>query len=165
MTTSKVTLRAMSRDDATACASMACASAIGVRYGFTVQALTESLEAGLQAGSDLFVAENDGKVAGFAWVDPRGAFSTAPYLRLIVVDESLRGTGIGSALLAEFESRTASVGRDWCLLVSDFNTQAQAFYQRHGYRRAGALPDFARPGIAEILMIKKRGPHAGQGDA
>ena len=156
MSERRLTLRPMKRDDVPACAAIASDSAIGERYGFTPETLCRTLTAAMEARDELIVAERDGKVAGFAWVDPRGAFSTAPYLRLIAVDPSIRGEGIGSALLAEFESRTASVGRDWCLLVSDFNTQAQAFYERHGYRRAGALPDFARPGITEILMVKKR---------
>jgi GNAT superfamily N-acetyltransferase len=146
----------MTAADAPACAAMACRTEIGRRYGFEQGPLAETLAAAIANGGELFLAELDGTVAGFAWVDPRGAFSSAPYLRLIVVEESRRRAGVGAALLAEFEGRTASVGRDWCLLVSDFNEEAQRFYERHGYRKAGALPDFARPGITEILMVKKR---------
>jgi ribosomal protein S18 acetylase RimI-like enzyme len=149
-------MRAMRQADAPACATIVCASVIGERYGFKPEAMSEVLRAALEKGGELFVAEHAGKVAGFAWIDPRGAFSSAPYLRLIAVDESVRGAGFGAALLAEFEARTADVGRDWCLLVSDFNTAAQAFYARHGYTKAGLLPDFARAGIAEVLMLKKR---------
>jgi ribosomal protein S18 acetylase RimI-like enzyme len=149
-------LRPMRKHDTPECAAIVCASAIGERYGFKPDAFSDTLAAALAAGGELFVAEQDVRVIGFAWIDARGAFSTAPYLRLIAVDESLRGSGVGSALLEEFERRTVSVGRDWCLLVSDFNTAARAFYQRHGYREAGALPDFARVGITEILMVKKR---------
>jgi ribosomal protein S18 acetylase RimI-like enzyme len=145
----------MVKSDAPACAAIACASAIGGRYGFQPDAMAKTLGTALEAGAELFVAESTGRVVGFAWIDSRGAFSTAPYLRLIAVEESLRGSGVGSSLLDEFETRTASVGRDWCLLVSDFNKRAQAFYERHGYRKAGALPDFARVGITEILMVKK----------
>ncbi|MBL8968835.1 MAG: GNAT family N-acetyltransferase [Spirochaetaceae bacterium] len=146
----------MRRDDAPACAAIACASAIGERYGFEPAALAATLVAALDSGGELFVAELAGRVAGFAWIDPSGAFSSAPYLRLIAVDETLRGAGLGTALMDEFEARTAKVGRDWCLLVSDFNLRAQGFYEKRGYRKAGSLPDFARPGIAEILMVKKR---------
>jgi ribosomal protein S18 acetylase RimI-like enzyme len=155
-----VAIRSMRLADAAACAAIACASPIGTRYGFTPAELAKSFIAAIQEGGELFVAELDGAagaLAGFAWVDARGAFSSAPYLRLIAVEGSSRGAGVGAALLAEFEARTASVGRDYCLLVSDFNTDAQRFYERHGYRKAGALLDFARPGITEILMVKRRG--------
>jgi ribosomal protein S18 acetylase RimI-like enzyme len=150
------TLRPMVRTDAPACAAIACASAIGERYGFKPDTLANTFAGALDAGGEMFVAELGARVVGFAWIDAHGAFSSAPYLRLIAVDESLRGSGVGSALLDEFERRTASVGRDWCLLVSDFNEEARAFYQRHGYREVGALADFARPGITEIIMTKKR---------
>jgi ribosomal protein S18 acetylase RimI-like enzyme len=150
-------VRTMAAADIPVCAAIACASEIGERYGFEPSALAAILGAAVDAGGELFVAESGGRVVGFAWIDPRGAFSTAPYLRLIAVDGSARGSGVGSVLLSEFEARTASVGRDWCLLVSDFNERAQEFYERHGYNRVGALPDFARAGITEILMVKKRG--------
>lgn len=149
----------MAAADAAPCARIACASEIGERYGFEPEALAATLSLALEKGGELFVAETEGRLAGFAWIDPRGAFSSAPYLRLIAVDASLRSSGVGSALLAEFESRTASVGRDFCLLVSDFNLKAQGFYERHGYRKIGVLPDFARPGITEVFMAKRpKGP-------
>ena len=89
-------------------------------------------------------------------MDPKGAFGSSPYLKLIAVDSSIRSTGVGSALLAEFEKRTSGTGRPWLLLVSDFNTRAIAFYERHGYKEAGRLLDFAVQGVAEIIMIKPR---------
>lgn len=149
-------MRDLALPDLPACAVMVADSAIGERYGFTAQAMETTLARGMAGGGDLFVAEDSGAPAGFAWLEPRGAFSSAPYLRLIAVAPSSRGAGVGSALLAEFERRGAPIGRDFCLLVSDFNTGAIEFYRRHGYRRVGELPDFARPGIAEILMVKSR---------
>ncbi len=146
----------MTSADTPACAEMACASDIGARYGFEAGALAGEMAAAIGRGAELFVAEKAGRTVGFAWAEPRGAFASAPYLRLIVVAESERGSGVGAALLSEFERRTAHVGRDWCLLVSDFNKPARRFYERRGYRKAGVLPDFARPGIAEILMVKRR---------
>ncbi len=153
-----VTIRPMAVADAAACAAMVCNSVIGERYGFSPEPMTRTLRAAIESGGELFVAQAAGTVAGFAWIDARGAFSSAPYLRLIAVDERARGSGVGAALLAEFEARTAGIGRDWCLLVSDFNLSAQAFYEKKGYTRSGALPDFARPGITEILMVKRRVP-------
>lgn len=170
----------MTGGDVETCAALACDSEIGRRYGFTLPRMSAQLAAALASGrQDLFVAcapdpgeadgdepaENpppteSGRILGFAWVDPRGAFSSAPYLRLIAVVPGGRGAGVGSALLAAFEARTAEVGRDWCLLVSDFNARAIAFYERHGYTKVGFLPDFAVPGIAEIIMAKRRHAHA-----
>ena len=141
-------------EDAPACAAMACDSEIGARYGFRPDAMAEKLSAAAARG-EAFVACEGGEPLGFAWIDPRGAFSSAPYLRLIAVARGLRGSGVGSALMDEYERRTASVGRDWCLLVSDFNAAAIAFYERRGYRRAGELPDFAVEGVAEVLMVKR----------
>jgi ribosomal protein S18 acetylase RimI-like enzyme len=152
----KVSVRPMTEADAPACAAIACASEIGRRYGFVPGRLAALLARAIEKGDLLLAAEAGGSVAGFAWVDPRGAFSSAPYLRLIAVDERIRGAGLGSALLGEFERLTRDVGRDWCLLVSDFNSAAIAFYEGCGYRKRGELPDFARPGITEILMVKPR---------
>ncbi len=155
-----VIIRPMTKDDVDGCAAIVCASSIGERYGFRPEAMARSLAAALDSGGELFVAEGEGALAGFVWMDRLGAFSSAPYLRLIAVDESIRGAGVGKRLLAEFERRGEAVGRDFCLLVSDFNATAQDFYERQGYRKVGALPDFARKGITEIIMVKKRGGEA-----
>jgi ribosomal protein S18 acetylase RimI-like enzyme len=97
-----------------------------------------------------------GPILGFAWVEPAGAFGSAPYLKLIAVHPRARGSGTGSALVDSYEEATRSRGTMWTLLVSDFNLRAQDFYRRHGYRVAGELPGFAVEGITEILMIKPK---------
>ena len=159
-----ISLRDMTASDTLDCAALACASEIGERYGFVQETLAKNFAAALAAdsgegrasGGALFVAEAEGHLVGFAWIDPRGAFSSAPYLRLIAVAPKLRGSGVGAILLDEFERRTMGVGRDFCLLVSDFNAKAITFYESHGYAKRGELPDFARKGIAEVLMVKPR---------
>jgi len=159
-------------DDATlgdidSCALISCESEIGKRYGFERAALAGKMRAGVAAGALIVVAREDAGtpdaggaapcgVLGFAWIDPRGAFGSAPYLKLIAVDANKRSGGVGSALLAEFERRTLAIGRVWTLMVSDFNLGAVAFYEKHGYCKAGAIPGFAVDGIAEVLMVKKK---------
>lgn len=128
----------MNIGEAQACARIACGSMLGERYGFVETKLAENLAAAARAGGELVVAVEEGRVTGFAWIEPHGAFATAPYLRLIAVDGAAQGRGIGAALLQEFERRTANVGRDYCLLVSDFNQNAIGFYARHGYRKASS---------------------------
>jgi ribosomal protein S18 acetylase RimI-like enzyme len=150
----KFIIRSMAGADTPVCAALVCNSSIGDRYGFTLPTLTEKLILALDSGGELFVAEIDSEIAGFSWIDPRGAFSSAPYLRLIAVDENFRGNGVGSVLMHEFEMRTIDVGRDYFLLVSDFNEGAIRFYEQHGYKKRGELPDFAKQGITEIIMVK-----------
>ena len=153
--------------DIDSCARIACESEIGKRYGFERATLAEKMRAGLASGAIIVVArEGTGMpdsggsapcgVLGFAWIDPRGAFGSAPYLKLIAVDTHKRSGGVGSALLAEFERRTLAIGKVWTLMVSDFNLRAIAFYEKYGYYKAGAIPGFAVDGIAEILMVKKK---------
>lgn len=150
------------------CAEIACASEIGLRYGFERGALAARMREALMSGAIMIAAREvasgapaasgqsvAAELVGFAWVDPKGAFGASPYLKLIAVDASKRGSGAGATLLAEYELRTADIGRMWTLMVSDFNADAIRFYEAHGYAKAGALEGFAREGITELLMVKK----------
>ncbi len=151
-----ITIRDMQECEAQASARIACNSPIGKRYALGEESLAKSLLAAREQGDMLFVATLDKTVVGFAWVDPKGAFSSAPYLRLIAVDESFRGQRVGSLLLEAFEANTRHIGRDYLLLVSDFNEGAIRMYEKHGYVQRGSLPGFAREGITELIMVKKR---------
>lgn len=152
-----IIIKRMEEGEAQESARIACHSLIGKRYALGEDSLTKSLLAAREKGEILLVATSDGTVVGFAWIDPKGAFSSAPYLRLIAVDEKFRGRRVGSLLLEAFEENTGYVGRDYLLLVSDFNEGAIRLYEKHGYEQRGSLPDFARPGITELIMVKKRG--------
>lgn len=151
-------IRDAAPSDIDRCAAIACDSEIGRRYGFEAFALREKMRSALREGSIIVVAHESalGDLVGFAWFDPKGAFGSAPYLKLIAVDGTRRGSGVGAALLAEYENRTSKVGRFWTLMVSDFNDSAITFYKKHGYEKSGELPDFAREGITELLMVKKK---------
>ena len=144
------------------CVEIACASEIGLRYGFERTALAGRMREALLSGAIMIaareVAASPGadSLVGFAWVDPKGAFGSSPYLKLIAVDQLRRGGGAGAELLSEYERRTANIGRVWTLMVSDFNASAIKFYENHGYVKAGAIEGFSREGITELIMVKKR---------
>ena len=155
-----VKARSMKMRDIEKCAAIACDSEIGAKYGFTPTMIETRLQGAMNGGAILIVVETDTEISGFAWVDPRGAFGSSPYLKLIVVAPGTRSRGVGAILLGAFEKETASVGTTYTLLVSDFNSRAIKFYERHGYERIGELKDFAVEGITEILMAKRKNKSA-----
>ena len=86
---------------------------------------------------------------------PQGTFGRSPYLRLIGVRPEAAGSGIGSALLAEVERRSAEIASDVFLLVSDFNEAAQRFYQRHGFEQIGEVSGYVLPDVTELIFRKR----------
>jgi ribosomal protein S18 acetylase RimI-like enzyme len=149
-------IRQIREEDIPVCAQLANDLPLGKTYGFTKDKWIQKLQrACTEKENLLFIAEEEGRLAGFAWVHTHGAFLAAPYLRFIAVDPSFQGRGVGTLLLKQFEEQTRYLKKDWFLLVSDFNTGAQQFYEKHGYQRVGALPGFAKEGITEVIMVKK----------
>ncbi len=125
------------------------------RYGRDAARLRADLEAALARGDGLLVAEAaPERVLGLAWFLAAGTLGMGGYLRLIALAPEATGSGAGARLLQAFESEVARQSRHAFLLVSDFNQAAQRFYERHGYRRAGALPGLVLLDVAEILYWK-----------
>jgi ribosomal-protein-alanine N-acetyltransferase len=81
--------------------------------------------------------------------------SGAPYLAALAVASSWRSRGTGAALLEHCERHAALTSRHFFLCVSSFNTRAQAFYARHGYRQVGQFDDYVIDGASEWLLYKR----------
>ncbi len=126
------------------------------RYAMTAERAERVLRSGLNEGADLRVSEDAEGVSGFLWLVPRGAFYHSGYIRLIGVAQRAKGRGTGRALMAAAEADTFAVTSDLFLLVSDFNLDAQAFYQHLGYAQVGVLPDYVLPGNTELIFRKRR---------
>ena len=95
-------------------------------------------------------------ICGVARFSHSGMFgSFGGYLKLIAVADSQQGKGVGSLLLAQVEQAVAAHSRDLFLLASHFNDAAHRFYDRHGYREIGQLPDYVRPEITELIFWKR----------
>ncbi len=125
------------------------------RYGLEAPAARRMLAQALDRQEALITVDTEAAAAcGFAWIMPTGAFGRSAYLRLIAVRPDVSGRGLGAALLTEAERLAASEGRDLFLLVSDFNTGAQAFYLRHGYQQIGAIPAYVLPDVTELIFWK-----------
>ncbi len=125
------------------------------RYRRDAARLRADLEAALSRGDGLLVAEAGGRPIGLAWFLRSGTLGMGGYLRLIAVVPEGGGAGVGTRLLEAFEAEVARESRHAFLLVSDFNQDAQRFYQRHGYARVGALPGLVLPDVAEVIYWKR----------
>lgn len=148
-------IRPMQPDDAPAVAAIMAGAALWQRYGVTVASAAQRLQHGLESGATIAVAEVEGRVAGFVWYVVKGAFQRSGYIMLFGVASDVRGQGIGSALLAHAEEALFAASSTIVLLVSDFNVEAQRFYQRRGYSQVGALPDYVKPGVNELIYFKR----------
>lgn len=102
----------------------------------------------------LFVARAGGERCGFALVNPRGV-AGSPYLAAIAAAEDWRGHGVGASLLTHCERWAAGLSCHFFLCVSSFNTRAQQFYWRQGFRQVGVLADYIIDGASERLMYKR----------
>jgi ribosomal protein S18 acetylase RimI-like enzyme len=74
----------------------------------------------------------------------------------LAIKRNLRGKGIGKRLLSFFEDRGFEKASTLFLLVSDFNNEAKKFYQDLGYQEVGLIPDLAREGVVERIMMKSK---------
>ncbi|OIO90303.1 MAG: hypothetical protein AUK03_13235 [Anaerolineae bacterium CG2_30_64_16] len=151
----EITIRPLTQDDIPICAHLMADTPLWIRYGVTVASARARLEGGLAAGATIFVAELDRAVAGFVWCVDRGAFARSGYIPLIGVRAGLTGVGVGAGLLAYAEQYLGRSSPDVFLTVSDFNLDAQHFYQRHGYVQVGALPDYVINGVTELIYWKR----------
>ncbi|MFE6995435.1 acetyltransferase [Microbacterium sp. NPDC057659] len=114
-------------------------SAVDATHDFLAAEHRDDIEAHLASDYlphvDVFVAERDGRIVGFAGIaDDR--------LEMLFVDAQERGRGAGSALLS-FALHHGVTSVD----VNEQNTQAVGFYGRRGFTAVGrsALDDQGRP--------------------
>jgi GNAT superfamily N-acetyltransferase len=129
-----------------------------VRYGRGAARLEADLAAALARGDGLLLAAEGGRPAGLAWFLREGTLGMGGYLKLMAVLPEAQARGTGAALLAAFEAEVAAASAHAFLLCSDFNAQAQRFYERHGWARAGALPALVLPDVAELVYWKRVRP-------
>jgi putative acetyltransferase len=96
------------------------------------------------------VAEIDGRLAGFAQLDPASA-----RLRALFVDGEHQGRGLGSALLAEIEAR--AVRRGCARVHGAMSLNAVPFYTRAGFRALGGQERLSSTGVVvPIVRMEKR---------
>lgn len=129
-------------------------SAIFERY-FSDGRLKNILPRAAGAGELYLALDENGRPVGAMRVSMRGFCGLYPYLSLIGVHAESRGLGVGAFLMGELERLAKDSGaKRVTLMVSDFNAGGIRFYERLGYWKLGELPDAAKAGITELVMIK-----------
>jgi GNAT superfamily N-acetyltransferase len=93
---------------------------------------------------------DDGTVAGGFW---GATMFQWLHVGLMYVPESLRGQGVGSALMATAEDEARKRGCRGAY-VDTFSFQAAPFYEKLGYARFGTLEDYP-PGHNQIYLCKR----------
>jgi ribosomal-protein-alanine N-acetyltransferase len=109
-------------------------------------------------GAECVIAEESGEVAGFCLTAHQRVLG---YIVTIDVLGACRRRGVGTALLAEVESRLAGHGvKQIRLETATDNESAVAFWQRHGYRTRGVWKGYYPGGRDAYTMTKVISPTA-----
>jgi ribosomal protein S18 acetylase RimI-like enzyme len=111
------------------------------------------------ASSTLLVAETDGLLVGTVTLAAAGtAFADIARpgeyeFRMLAVDPTAAGRGIGTALVAACEQRASAAGADRLVLsVEDKNAAALRLYERRGYRREPERDWVPEPGVQLLVL-------------
>jgi len=151
-----INIRRLIPDDIPTLAAWMVTVPLWQRYALTTDRAAAQFETAIRHGDILQVADlADAPTCGFAWGMIGGAFGRSVYLRLIGVRPDLSGCGVGAALLDNLEQIAAGISNDLFLLVSDFNHDAQRFYQRQGYEQIGRIPAYVLPDVSELIYWKR----------
>ena len=107
------------------------------------------------APDDLLVAEENGRVVGFASVGVAHDTDGAGELYAIYVEPPHWGTGAGAALMDAAVERLRAAGFDHAILwVLDDNPRARRFYERHGWNLDGRRRE--RIGDVDVDEVRYR---------
>jgi [ribosomal protein S18]-alanine N-acetyltransferase len=104
-------------------------------------------------GAECLVAEADGAIRGFILTD---CYGPAGHIITLDVAPAARRRKIGTALVEAAHASLAGRGaREVELETSTANEIAVAFWQRHGYRPCGVLPNYYENGEDAYWMTRK----------
>ncbi len=110
-----------------------------------------------ESGYFAIVAEEDGRVRGYACWGPTPLTDGTHDLYWIAVDPREHGRGHGRALLTAVEARLRAEGARLLLIEAagrPDNAPTLSFYTRCGYELLARIRDFYRPGDDKIVFGK-----------
>lgn len=123
---------------------------------WTEDAVEEMMSDALKEQPDgVFVAEIDGRVVGFSIVFYRDWFNIA-YLDYIQVKLDWISKGVGRALIGKCLSWARRHGARLIYTETGQDNETDInFYQRHGFKITGGIPEYYRQELDAVLLVKK----------
>lgn len=122
-----------------------------------LELVDERLAQGASSHYRFLVAEEAGKVVGYACWGPIPGTRFSADLYWIAVDPALQGHGVGKTLLAAAETWMQEENRHRVYVETSTRPQyapTRAFYLSCGYHLAAELPDFYAPGDGKAIFLK-----------
>jgi ribosomal protein S18 acetylase RimI-like enzyme len=122
-----------------------------------VELVEERLAKGEKSGYFFLFAEEDGKTVGYSSFGPIACTKESFDLYWIAVHSGLRGSGLGTRLLAESERRIREMGGGRVYVETSSRPlydPTRGFYLSRGYREEARLPDFYGPEDSKVIYVK-----------
>lgn len=110
------------------------------------------------SGYPTFVAECGGSIAGYICFGPTPLTEGVWDIYWIAVGRSMRGMGIGRALIEFVETEVRKLGGRMLLIETSSSgpyQPARQLYLRMGYRIAATVSDFYKDGDDKVVFQKK----------
>ncbi len=150
-------MRALSEEQIPMCSEFLFSTELGKTYYPVESFLEQAVSRAYHKKQDrIFLAFRKEKLVGVIWYVTEGAFYNYPYLHMIAVEESSRGQGYGTQMLAFMEDKILEqkLTNKVYLVVDEKNHNARTLYRYHGYQNVGKMEGLFRKGINEMLMEK-----------
>ncbi|MFN3413863.1 MAG: GNAT family N-acetyltransferase [Thermoanaerobaculum sp.] len=122
-----------------------------------LELVEERLSRGPESHYRFLVAEEAGKVLGYACWGPIPGTRFSADLYWIAVDPAHQGKGVGKALLAAAEAWMLQENRHRVYVETSTRPQytpTRGFYLACGYHLVAELPDFYAPGDGQVIFLK-----------
>jgi len=145
--------RVNTREESLSCAEIMAGSEPWITLGMDRDHVVNTFNDPL---NEVYAAYIKDEIVGTMIVQTKGAFSG--YLKSIAVKPGWRGKKLGEKMMAFIEKEIFSTSANMFLCVSSFNSEAQQFYQKLGYKKIGVLENYLVDGHDEILMRKTIAP-------
>ena len=128
-----------------------------VEVDIAVELVEARLADGDASGYFFLLAEQDGRVVGYACYGPIAGTVKRYDLYWIAVDAGRQRVGLGSLILRQAEKAAAALGAARIYVQTSTRPQYQptrAFYDRNGYALAAELPDYYADGDGQAIYVK-----------